>query len=86
MEPKYLIILDFTIGALNIIELTDEERKEAASDKYEDFDEFLRTIEDKYGFTVDNCNWMTTENLDTYIYKNGQEVSNGCIDNEIFKM
>ena len=27
MEAKYVLILDFTIGCLNIIELTDEELK-----------------------------------------------------------
>lgn len=39
MESKYVLILDFTIGCLNIIELTDEERR--ASEGYEDFSEFL---------------------------------------------
>ena len=87
MEPRYVIILDYTIGALNIIELTDEELKESMKDeKYEDFDAFLRTIEDKYGFNVDNCNWMVTANLDAYIYKNGKEVNNGSIENLITKM
>mgnify|MGYP001095422471 CR=1 FL=1 len=35
---------------------------------------FLITIEDKYGFKLKNCNWMTTENLDIYCYQNGEEV------------
>lgn len=87
MEPKYLLVFDYTIGALNIIELTPEELKESENEeKYDDFEDFLRTIEDKYGFSVDNANWMTTENLDTYIYKNGKEVSGGKIDDEIFKL
>ena len=38
MEAKYVLILDFTIGCLNIIELTDEELK--ASEEYEDFFRF----------------------------------------------
>ena len=46
MEPKYVIILDFCIGALNIIKLTEEELKE--SEKYDDFEEFLSTLEEKY--------------------------------------
>ena len=29
MEPKYVLILDFCIGCLNIIMLTDEELKES---------------------------------------------------------
>ena len=73
MEPRYVIILDFCIGALNIIRLTDEEVKE--SEQYDDFENFLSTLEDKYGFRLDNCQWMTTENLNVYWYENGQEVS-----------
>lgn len=45
MEPKYVLILDYCIGALNIIELTDEEINESFS--YDDFESFLMTIEDK---------------------------------------
>ena len=73
MEPRYVIILDFCIGALNIIRLTDEEIKE--SEQYDDFEEYLSTLEDKYGFRLNNCQWMTTENLNVYWYDNGQEVS-----------
>jgi hypothetical protein len=73
MEPRYVIILDFCIGVLNIIRLTDEEIKE--SEKYDDFENFFSTLEDKYGFRLNNCQWMTTENLNVYWYENGQEVS-----------
>ena len=73
MEPRYVIILDFCIDALNIIRLTDEEVKE--SEQYNDFEEYLSTLEDKYGFRLNNCQWMTTENLNVYWYDNGQEVS-----------
>lgn len=73
MEPRYVIIVDFCIGALNIIRLTDEEIKE--SERYDDFEEYLSTLEDKYGFRLNNCQWMTTENLNVYWYENGQEVS-----------
>ena len=73
MEPRYVTILDFCIGVLNIIRLTDNEVKE--SEKYDDFEEYLSTLEDKYGFRLNNCQWMTTENLNVYWYDNGQEVS-----------
>ena len=73
MEPRYVIILDFCIGVLNIIRLTDEEVKE--SERYDDFEDFLSTLEDKYGFRLNNCQWMTTENLNVYWYDNGQEVN-----------
>lgn len=73
MEPRYVMILDFCIGALNIIRLTDDEVKE--SEQYDDFEEYLSTLEEKYGFRLNNCQWMTTENLNVYWYENGQEVS-----------
>ena len=72
MEPKYLIILDFCVGCLNIIHLTAEEIKE--SEKYEDFESFLSTLEEKYGFRLKDCQWMTTETLQIYRYENGKEV------------
>lgn len=67
MEAKYVLILDFTIGCLNIIELTDEELE--ASEEYEDFSDFLSTLEDKYGFRLSNSQWMTTETLSIYHYR-----------------
>ena len=72
MEPKYVIILDFCIGALNIIKLTEEELQE--SENYDDFETFLSTLEDKYGFRLSNSQWMTTETLSIYWYEDGQEV------------
>lgn len=74
MEPKYVLILDYCCGALNIIELTDEEINESFS--YDDFESFLMTIEEKYGFRLSDYNWMTTESLSIYRYKNGKEVAN----------
>lgn len=73
MEPNYLTILDFCGGYLNIIHLTEEEKKE--SEKYEDFESFLSTLEEKYGFRINDCQWMTTETLQVYRYENGKEVS-----------
>lgn len=58
MEINYLIILDFTNGCLNIIKMTAEE-KEAAY-KFDDFEQFLYTLKDKYGFKVSQNQWMTT--------------------------
>ena len=72
MEPQYVLILDFCTGVLNIIKLTAEELRE--SEKYEDFEDFLSTIEEKYGFRLKNSNWMSTENLDIYCYQDGKEV------------
>lgn len=72
MEPKYVLILDFCVGCLNIIKLTDEELRE--SEEYEDFESFLSTIEERYGFRLNSCQWMTTEELNICRYENGREV------------
>ena len=68
------MISDFCIGCLNIIKLTYEELRE--SENYEDFEDFLSTIEEKYEFRLSDCNWMVTENLSIYRYENGKEVEN----------
>ena len=70
----YVLILDYCCGALNIIELTEKEINESYN--YEDFESFLETLEDKYGFRLKDCNWMTTESLSIYRYKDGKEVAN----------
>ena len=74
MESNYVIILDFCGGYLNIIHLSEEEKKE--SEKYENFESFLSTLEEKYGFRLSDCQLMTTETLQIYWYKNGKEVDN----------
>ena len=53
MEPKYVLILVFCVGGLNIIKLTDEELRE--SENYEDFESFLSTIKERYGFRLNSC-------------------------------
>ena len=73
MEPKIVYILDFTIGTLNIIRLTDEEL--TASEDYDDFGDFLTTLEEKYGFRLSNCQWMVSEDLDVYYYEAGKEAA-----------
>lgn len=59
METNYVTILDFTTGWVNIIHLTPEEIQE--SEKHEDFESFLSTLEEKYGFKISNCQWMVSE-------------------------
>lgn len=72
METNYVIILDFCGGYLNIIHLTEEEKRK--SEEYEDFETFLSTLERKYGFRLSNCRWMTCETLQVYHYEDGKEV------------
>lgn len=74
MEPKYVLILDYCSGTLNIIELTDKELRE--SEHYENFESYLVTLEDRYGFSLSDSNWMATETLNIYRYKDGKEMKN----------
>ncbi len=74
METNYVLILDYAGGNLNIIHLTKEEIKE--SEQYDDFSDFLRTLEDKYEFRLKDCEWMTVDTLKIYRYENGKEVDN----------
>ncbi len=61
MEPRYIIIMDFSIGELIKIKLTDEQLK--SSEEYEDFGEFLSTLEEEYGFRLKDCLYMTCHTL-----------------------
>ena len=61
MEPRYIILLDFSIGELIKIKLTEDELR--ASVEFEDFSDFLYTLEDKYDFKVKDCLYMTVNNL-----------------------
>ena len=65
-------ILDFSCSCVEIIHLTDEECKEA--EKHEDFYDFLCSIESKYGLNLSNSQWMVTEDVEVYTYKDGKEV------------
>jgi hypothetical protein len=49
-----------------VAKLSEEETKLA--DEAEDYGEFLRTLEDKYHFRLDNCCWMSTTNLKERCY------------------
>ena len=48
METNYIVILDYSAGELIKIKLTPEEIEE--SEKYDDFETFLSTLEEKYEF------------------------------------
>ena len=59
METNYIVILDYSVGEVIKIKLTPEQIKE--SEKYDDFETFLSTLEEKYDFRLKDCLWMTTE-------------------------
>ena len=58
---EYVVLLDYTDGEIIKIRLSEEETKLA--DEAEDYGEFLRTLEDKYHFRLDDCCWMSTAKL-----------------------
>lgn len=61
MNPNYVVILDYSVGEIIKIKLTEEQIKE--SEKYSDFESYLSTLEDRYGFRLKDCYWMSCENL-----------------------
>ena len=66
METNYLILLDYSVGELIKIRLTEQEKIE--SESYQDFEEFISTLEDKYNFRLSNCTWMCCEVLSERSY------------------
>lgn len=66
METNYIIILDYSVGEVIKIRLTKEQIKE--SEKYDDFETFLSTLEEVYDFRLKDCLWMCTENYQERSY------------------
>ena len=61
-QINYVILLDYCSGHLIIIKLTPEEKEEA--EKHQDTDDFVRTLEQKYGFRLDDSYYMLSETLE----------------------
>ena len=66
MKANYLILLDCSVGEIIKIRLTEQEKKE--SGEYDDFEEFIYTLEKKYDFKLSNCSWMCCEVLSERSY------------------
>ena len=60
-QTKFVLLLDYTGGTLIKIKLTEEEQEESL--EYEDFEDFLHTLEDKYEFRLRNCEWMSVDEI-----------------------
>ena len=58
---EYIVLLDYSDSEIIRIRLSEQET--ILGNEAEDFEEFLRTLEDKYDFRLDNCCWMSTTNL-----------------------
>ena len=63
MEQRFIVILNFDpqSGEILKIKLTDEELAE--SEKYDDMETYLSTLEEKYEFNLSNSVWMVTSEL-----------------------
>ena len=59
METNYIIILNFSVGEVIRIRLDKEQLEE--SEKYDVFEDYLETLEEKYDFRLKDCQWMITE-------------------------
>ncbi len=59
METNYIIILDYSVGEVIKIKLTKEQIRK--SEKYDDFETYLSTLEEEYDFRLKDCLWMSTE-------------------------
>ena len=66
METNYIIILDYSVGEVIKIKLTQEQVKEL--EKYDDFETLLSTLEEEYDFRLKDCVWMITENYQERSY------------------
>ena len=63
MNTNYVVILDYSVGEVIKIKLNEEQIKE--SEKYDDFESYLETLEDKYDFRMKDCYWMSCDTLTT---------------------
>ena len=61
-----LFVLLAPVGELIKIRLTEQEKIE--SESYQNFEEFIYTLEDKYDFKLSNCSWMCCEVLSERSY------------------
>ena len=59
METEYVILPEFSTGEIIKIKLSERQKKEA--EQYDDFEEYLATLEKEYEFRLDDCQWMVTE-------------------------
>lgn len=60
-QTKFVLLLDYTGGTLIKIKLTEEEQEKSL--EYEDFEDFLHTLEDKYEFRLRDCEWMSVTEI-----------------------
>lgn len=60
-QTKFVLLLDYAGGTLIKIQLTKKEQEKSL--EYEDFEDFLHTLEDKYEFRLRDCEWMSVNEI-----------------------
>ena len=60
-QTKFVLLLDYTGGTLIKIKLTEEEQEKSL--EYEDFEDFLYTLEDRYEFRLRDSEWMRVNEI-----------------------
>ncbi len=58
---EYIVLLDYSDSEIIKIRLSEQET--ILANEAEDYEEFLRTLEEKYDFRLDNCCWMSATNI-----------------------
>ena len=58
---EYIVLLDYANGEVIKIRLSEEDT--ILANEAENYEDFLRTLEDKYHFRLDDCCWMNTAKL-----------------------
>lgn len=66
MGTNHVVLLDYCVGEIIKIRLNPEQIAE--SESYADFEEYLVTLEEEYGFRLSNCCWMNCEILSERSY------------------
>ena len=60
-QTKFVLLLDYAGGTLIKIQLTRKEQEESL--EYEDFEDFLHSLEEKYEFRLRDCEWMSVDEI-----------------------
>ena len=64
METRFIIILNFNPMSGEILKIRLSDKQIAEMEGYENMEDYLTTLEDKYDFDLSNSVWMATSELE----------------------
>ena len=64
METRFIIILNFNPMSGEILKIRLSDEQIAELEGYENMEDYLTTLEDKYDFDLSNSVWMATNKLE----------------------